>query len=164
MLPDEMREQLETKIAAEDHPSELAIEVMYTLQNYYGYLSDEAVGEAAELLKMTPLEIDELATFYDFIYREPVGKYVIRVCDSSICWMYGCESVMEYLSEKLGIGPGETTVDGLFTLLPVCCVGFCDHAPVMLINGKLYGDLTPDSIDQALETLRLEQPRPAEVR
>ena len=163
MLPDELREQLETKIAAEDHPSELAIEVMYALQSHYGYLSDEAVSEAAELLDMTPLEIDELATFYDFIYRQPVGKYVIRVCDSSICWMYGCESVMEYLSGKLGIGPGETTADGLFTLLPVCCVGFCDHAPVMLINGNLYGDLTPDSIDQALETIRHEQPSPAEV-
>jgi NADH-quinone oxidoreductase subunit E len=164
MLPDELREQLQTKIAAEDYPSELAVEVMYALQNHYGYLSDEAVGEAAELLNMTPLEIDELATFYDFIYREPVGKYVIHVCDSSICWMYGAESVMEYLSGKLGIGPGETTADGLFTLLPVCCVGFCDHAPVMLINGKLYGDLTPDSIDRALETLKREQPGPAEVR
>ena len=163
MLPDELREQLQTKIASENHPSELAIEVMYALQNHYGYLNDEAVREAAELLNMTPLEIDELATFYDFIYREPVGKYVIRVCDSSICWMYGCESVMEYLSGKLGIRPGETTADRLFTLLPVCCVGFCDHAPVMLINGKLYGDLTPESIDQTLETLRSKQPGSAEV-
>ena len=164
MLPEQLREQLQTKIAAEDHPGELAVDVMYALQNHYGYLSDEAVGEAAELLNLTPLEIEELATFYDFIYRQPVGKYVIRVCDSSICWMYGCESIMEYLSGKLDIGPGETTADGLFTLLPVCCVGFCDHAPVMLINGKLYGDLTPDSIDRTLEMIRREQPGSAEVR
>jgi NADH-quinone oxidoreductase subunit E len=122
------------------------------------------VREAAERLNMTPLEIDELATFYDFIYRDPVGKYVIHVCDSSICWLYGYESVMEYLSRKLGIKVGETTGDGLFTLLPVCCVGFCDHAPVMLINGKPYGRLTPDSIDDILETLRREQPGPEEVR
>ena len=164
MLPDELREQLETKIAAEDHPSELAIEVMYALQSHYGYLSDEAVSEAAELLDMTPLEIDELATFYDFIYREPVGQYVIHVCDSTICWIYGYESIMEYLSKKLGIAPGETTPDGLFTLLPVCCVGYCDHAPVMLINGKPYGCLTPESIDETLETLRTQHPPIEEAR
>ena len=164
MFPDELRKQLETKIAAEDHPSELAIEVMYVLQKHHGYLNDEAVREAGELLDMTPLEIDELATFYDFIYREPVGQYVIHVCDSTICWMYGYESIMEYLSKKLGIAPGETTPDGLFTLLPVCCVGYCDHAPVMLINGVPYGRLTPESIDRILETLRRSRPEPEEVR
>jgi NADH-quinone oxidoreductase subunit E len=164
MLPKKMKEKLRKQIEEGEQPREQAVNVMYDLQRHYGYLSDEAVNQAADLLNMTPLEIDELATFYDFIYREPVGKYVIHVCDSSICYMYGCESVMEYLSEKLGIRAGETTADGLFTLLPVCCVGFCDHAPVMLINGKPYGRLTPDSIDHILETLRREQPAPEEVK
>jgi NADH-quinone oxidoreductase subunit E len=164
MLPKDMKEKLRKQIGESENPREQAVNVMYDLQRHYGYLSDQAVREAAELLNMTPLEIDELATFYDFIYRDPVGKYVIHVCDSSICWLYGYESVMEYLSRKLGIKVGETTGDGLFTLLPVCCVGFCDHAPVMLINGKPYGRLTPDSIDDILETLRREQPGPEEVR
>ena len=164
MLPKEMKEKLQQRIRESEQCREQAVNVMYDLQRYYGYLSDEAVAEAAELLDMTPLELDELATFYDFIYREPVGKYVIHVCDSSVCWLYGYQSVMEYLSGKLGIGPGGTTPDGLFTLLPVCCVGYCDHAPVMLINGKPYGRLTPDSIDEILETLRREQPAPEEVR
>jgi NADH-quinone oxidoreductase subunit E len=164
MLPKAVKEKLQKQIQESEQPREQAINVMYNLQRHYGFLSDDAVAEAADLLNMTPLEIDELATFYDFIYREPVGKYVIHVCDSSICWMYGSESVMEYLSEKLGIRAGETTADGLFTLLPVCCVGFCDHAPVMLINGKPYGRLTPDAIDHILETLRREQPAPQEVR
>ncbi len=137
---------------------------MYALQGHYGYLSDEAVLEAADLLNMTPLEIDELATFYDFIYRKPVGRYVIHVCDSSVCWLYGYESVMEYLSRKLGIAAGGTSADGLFTLLPVCCVGFCDRAPVMLINGKPHGPLTRDSIDLILEALRREQPGPEKAR
>jgi NADH-quinone oxidoreductase subunit E len=164
MLPKAVKEKLQKQIQESEQPREQAINVMYNLQRHYGFLSDDAVAEAADLLNMTPLEIDELATFYDFIYREPVGKYVIHVCDSSICWMYGSESVMEYLSKKLGIRAGETTADGLFTLLPVCCVGFCDHAPVMLINGKPYGRLTPDAIDHILETLRREQPAPQEVR
>jgi NADH-quinone oxidoreductase subunit E len=158
MLPKELKEKLRKQIEESERAREQAVNVMYALQKHYGYLSDEAVREAAELLSMTPLEIDELATFYDFIYREPVGRYVIHVCDSSICWMFGCESVFEYLSIKLGIGAAETTADGLFTLLPVCCVGFCDHAPVMLINGKLYGHLTPASIDHIIDNIRNEQP------
>ncbi len=164
MLPKEIREKLQEQIRESEAPREQAVNVMYDLQRHYGYLSDEAVGEAADLLGMTPLEIDELATFYDFIYREPVGKYVIHVCDSVICWMCGEESVMEYLSKKLGIAPGQTTTDGLFTLLPACCVGYCDHAPAMLINGKPYGPLTPDFIDDTLDTLRRRHPESEEVR
>ena len=164
MLPEEKREQLKKQIQESESPREQAINVMFALQKQYGYLSDEAVKEAAEILGMTPLEIDELATFYDFIYREPVGTYVIHVCDSSICWMYGEEPVMAYLSKKLGVAPGETTKDGLFTILPTCCVGYCDHAPVMLINGKPYGPLTPDTIDTILETIRLRHPECEEVK
>jgi NADH-quinone oxidoreductase subunit E len=164
MLPKAAREKLQTQIQESEQAREQAMNVMFALQKHYGYLSDEAVREAAELLSMTPLEIDELATFYDFIYREPVGRYVIHVCDSAICWMFGHESVLDYLSGKLGIRVGQTTEDGLFTLLVVCCVGYCDHAPVMLINGKPYGHLTPESIDRIIETLRTRQPPLEEVR
>ncbi len=164
MLPEEIKDKLRKRIRESEAPREQAVTVMYAVQNYYGYLSDEAVLEAADLLHMTPLEIDELATFYDFIYREPVGKYVIHLCDSSICWMYGEESVMEYLCKKLGVAPGETTEDGLFTILPVCCVGYCDHAPVMLINGKPYGPLTPDSIDNTLDIIRQQNPACEEIK
>jgi len=164
MIPKAMKDKLQKQIAASDHPPEQAVDVMYALQAHYGYLSDEAVFEAAEFLGMTPLEIEELATFYDFIYRKPVGRYVIHVCDSTTCWMFGHESVLKYLAGRLGIGTGETTADGMFTLLPVCCVGYCDHAPVMLINGKPYGSLTPESIDEILETLRTRQPDVEEVK
>ena len=78
--------------------------------------------------------------------------------------MFGEESVMKYLSGKLGISPGETTPDGLFTILPACCVGYCDHAPAMLINGKPYGPLTPAFIDLTLEALRQQHPESQEVR
>ena len=80
---------------------------MYALQGHYGYLNDEAVHEAAALLGMTPLEIEELATFYDFIYREPVGKFVIHVCDGVVCWMFHEGSVFDYLCKKLGVCAGE---------------------------------------------------------
>jgi NADH-quinone oxidoreductase subunit E len=156
MLPEEVRQELARQIAAAEHPREQVINVMYVLQKYYGYLSDEAVGEASDLLNLTSLEIEELATFYDFIYREPVGKFVIHVCDGVVCWMFHEGSVFDYLCQKLGVCAGEVTADGMFTVLPTACLGFCDHAPAMLINGVFYGDLTPQKVDEIIEKLRSE--------
>jgi NADH-quinone oxidoreductase subunit E len=159
MLPKDFQEKLQTKIAEAESPREMAIDVMFALQNHYGYLSDEALEEGSTLLGMTPLELEELATFYDFIYREPVGKFVIHVCDGVVCWMNGFPSVLGYLLEKLGIGPGETTKDGLFTILPTACIGYCDLSPAVLVNGRPYGPLTPEKIDALLEKFRGEVKR-----
>ncbi len=156
MLPGDVKKSLEEKIAHADHPRELVVDAMLALQDHYGYLSDEAVEQTAALLGMSALEVEELATFYTFIYREPVGKYVIHVCDSLICWMDGYDSVKDYLCQKLDIEVGGTSADGLFTLLPVCCIGYCDRAPAMLINRKVYGPLTTEKIDKILEKLRSE--------
>jgi NADH-quinone oxidoreductase subunit E len=156
MLPKELKESLEKQIAHADHPREMVVDVMLALQGHFGYLSDEAVTEVAGLLGMSPLEVEEVATFYTFTYREPVGKYVIHVCDSVICWMGGYESIRNYLCKKLDIAVGATSADGLFTLLPVCCIGYCDQSPAMLINRKVYGHLTPQKIDEILEKLKSE--------
>lgn len=164
MIPEHLSRELQEKISASDHPKGLAVEVMYALQRHYGYLSDEALSEGAALLGLEPLELEELATFYDFIYREPVGKYVIHVCDSVICWMHGHQTLVDYLCKKLGVSLGGTTEDGLFTLLPVCCIGFCDEAPVVLINGKPYGRLTPEKIDAILKQLKEKHPSLVEAR
>ncbi len=164
MLPEPLLERLKNRIAETEHPRELAVDIMFALQNHYGYLSDEALEEGAHLLQMTPLELEELATFYDFVYREPVGKFVIHLCDGVVCWMNGYGSVANYLSKKLGIKLGETTEDGLFTLLPTACLGYCDLSPAMLINGRAYGPLTPEKIDDILERLRAEAPKPRMAR
>jgi len=156
MVPKELEASLVEKIAHADHPREMVVDVMLALQEHYGYLSDEAVEAVAALLGMSPLEVEELATFYTFIYREPVGKYVIHVCDSVICWMDGFQSIRDYLCKKLDIAVGDTSVDGRFTLLPVCCIGYCDLSPAMLINRKVYGHLTPEKIDEILAKLRSE--------
>ena len=154
MLPESLRNSLEAKVASVDHPREMVVDVIFAIQEHYGYLSDEGVEETARLVGMSPLEVEQLATFYTFIYREPVGKYVIHVCDSVVCWMNGFETIKDYLSKKLGIGDGETTADGLFTLLPVCCVGYCDRSPAILINKKVYGNLTTEKVDEIIEELR----------
>lgn len=156
MIPPELRQQLCDRITRADHPREQAINVMYAVQKHYGYLTDEGLQEAATILGLTPLELEELATFYDFIYREPVGHYVIHVCDGVVCWMFHENSVFEYLCRKLGVCAGEVTADGMFTVLPTACIGNCDQAPAMLINGKFYGPLTPEKIDDILEHLTTE--------
>ena len=161
MLPKDLEESLKAKVAAAEYPREMAIDVMVALQNHYGYLTDEAMQEAAGLLSMTTTELEELATFYEFIYREPVGQYIIHVCDGIVCWMNGHQSVLDYLCQKLGIRPGETTRDGRFTILPVCCIGYCDRSPAMLINRQVHGPLTPEKIDQILQKLQEQPPRGA---
>ena len=154
MLPAELKDKLKAEIDAFDHTREAAIDILTAVQAHYGYLSDEAVEEAAVLLEMSPLEVDELATFYTFLYREPVGKYVIHVCDSLICWMEGEENLVDHLCRSLEIGMGETTADGLFTLLPVCCIGYCDRAPAILVNRKVHGPLTIETLDGLIEDLK----------
>ena len=154
MLPEELKNALTEKIGKVDHPREMVVDVMFAVQEHYGYLTDEGVEETARLVAMSPLEVEQLATFYTFVYREPVGKYVIHVCDSVVCWMNGFESIKDYLSEKLGIQYGETTADGLFTMLPVCCIGYCDRSPAILINKKVYGNLTTEKIDEIIEELK----------
>lgn len=154
MIPEELRQSLLKQIDRVEHPRELVVDVMFAIQEHYGYLTDEGVEETARLLDMSALEVEQLATFYTFVYREPVGKFVIHVCDSVVCWMDGYESIKDYLCKILKIQAGETTPDGLFTLLPVCCIGYCDRSPAILINKKVYGSLTTDKIDDILKKLR----------
>jgi NADH-quinone oxidoreductase subunit E len=154
MLPETLKHELQEQIARVAHPREMAIDVINALQDHFGYFSDEAMAQAADLLGMSPLELDELATFYTFIYREPVGRHVILVCDSLICWMENGESLVAHLCGRLGIRMGETTADGLFTLLPVCCIGYCDRAPAILVDRKVHGPLTIASLDRLIDNLR----------
>jgi NADH-quinone oxidoreductase subunit E len=154
MIPEELRAQLKTRLSEAESPREQAINVMYEVQRHYGYLTDEGLQEAAGLLGMTPLELEELATFYDFIYRSPVGRFVLHVCDGVVCWMFHEGSLFDYLCRKLGVCAGEVTADGMFTVLPTACIGYCDQAPAMVVNGQFFGHLTPERIDAILEQLR----------
>ena len=150
MIPDRLRTSLQDRVAAAVTPREAAVDVMKELQSHYGWLTDEAVGEAAGLLGLSPLQVEELATFYEMIYRRPVGKKVIHVCDSISCWCACCDSIMEHLKQRLGVEPGGTSADGMFTLLPCCCMGMCDLSPAMSVDGTPYGRLTPELVDEIL--------------
>ncbi len=120
------------------------------VQRHRGWVPDEALEEASGLLGMTPAEVDSIATFFSLIFRSPVGKHVILVCDSVSCWLVGYQDVKRHLMERLGISLGETTKDGKFTLLPSACLGVCEEAPAMMIDDDLYTKLTPTLVDEIL--------------
>ena len=154
MIPEALKEALKARVDSAVTAREAAVDVMKELQAHYGWLTDEAVEEAALLLGLSPLQVEELATFYEMIYRRPVGKKVIHVCDSISCWCDGCDGIIAHLKEKLGIALGETTADGMFTLLPACCMGMCGEGPAMSVGGVPYGRLTPALVDEILEAER----------
>jgi NADH-quinone oxidoreductase subunit E len=150
LLPQPEIDALKTKAAALAHPHEMIVDVLREIQSHHGWVPDSGVELAAEILGISPVEVEEIATFYDKIFRQPVGKRVIHLCDSICCWSTGGEQVAGHLREALGIGFGETSADGQFTLLPTCCLGACGDAPAMMIGLTTYGPLTITKIDEIL--------------
>ncbi|MDO9309339.1 MAG: NADH-quinone oxidoreductase subunit NuoE [Deltaproteobacteria bacterium] len=153
MIPISLKQELQQRIARAVTNREAAVDVMKELQRHYGWLNDEAVVEAAELLELTPLQVEELATFYEMIYRRPVGRHVVHVCDSISCWSMGGESLLQQFEKLLGIEAGGTTSDGIFTLLPCCCLGNCGNAPAVMVGERQFGPVSPASVPALLAEL-----------
>ena len=156
LLTEDQLEHFRTRAAEVLHPREMVIDVLRAIQDQNGWVPDEGVELVAGILGLSPLQVEEIATFYDKIYRRPVGKRVIHICDSICCGSRGGEEVYSYLQQKLGVEPGGTTADGVFTLLPTCCLGACGEAPAMMVELTTYGNLTPERIDEILEQERSE--------
>jgi NADH-quinone oxidoreductase subunit E len=154
MVPEHLKKSLEDRVDHAVSAREAAVDVMKMLQSHYGWLTDEAVGEAAELLGLSRLQVEELATFYEMIYRRPVGKKVIHVCDSISCWAACCYGILDHLQARLGVQLGGTSADGEFTLIPCCCMGMCGDGPVMSVGSNFYFNLTPERVDEILELER----------
>jgi len=150
LLTDDERTEILREIKRHPHKRAACVEAMKIVQKYRGWVSDE-IRDIAELLDMTPAEVEGVATFFSHIYTCPLGKHVIFVCDSISCWVGGYECIRDYLSKRLGIKPGETTSDGQFTLMPIACLGIWEHAPAMMIDDELYADLDPAKIDEILK-------------
>ena len=127
------------------------IEALKIVQENRRWISDESLKAVAQYMEMSPEELDSVATFYNLIFRRPVGRHVILVCDSISCWVMGYETILQHLTQQLEIEPGQTTSDGRFTLLPNCCLGTCDCAPALMIDNDLYRNLTTDILDDILK-------------
>lgn len=142
--------EIESEISHLPNRSSAAIDALKIVQSYRGWISDESLNAIAEMLGMSVAELDGIATFYNLIYRQPVGDKVILYCDSVSCWLMDGDVVCEKIKQKLGVDYGGTTADNKYTLLPVTCLGDCDHAPAMMVGDELHHDLTTDNIEGLL--------------
>ena len=123
-------------------------------EEFGGWLDVPVMDYVAELLNITPIEVYEVATFYSMYHLRPVGKYVFEVCQTGPCMVRGADDIINYIKQKLNIGVGETTTDGMFTLKAVECLGACGYAPMMQL-GKFYKEhLTPERVDQIIDECR----------
>ena len=138
-----------------DKPGSL-ITVLQNAQEQYGFLSIEVMYYIAEQLKLPPAKVMGVATFYTQFRMKPIGQFLIMLCQGTACYVNGAKQIEEAIIEELGIVDGETTEDGLFTLENVACLGCCSLSPAMMINGNVYGTLTPESTRKILSDLRLE--------
>jgi NADH-quinone oxidoreductase subunit E len=150
MITEEEKKEIAVELAHAATKASVSIEALNIVQRHRGWVSDDAVKDVAAMLDMTVHELDAVATFYSFIFRRPVGKHVILVCDSISCWVMGYNPLLDLLKTKLGVAFGETTQDKRFTLLPISCLGACDRAPAMMVDEDLYGPVTPRMMEEIL--------------
>jgi NADH-quinone oxidoreductase subunit E len=139
----------------DDHRKSALIPLLHIAQEEMGgYLSVDVMDYVAGILRIQPVEVYEVATFYSQFYLEKGGRYIIEICRTSPCAICGGEKISEYIQKKLSIKDGETTSDGLFTLREVECLGACGYAPAMQINTEFYEHVTEKKADEILENLR----------
>jgi NADH-quinone oxidoreductase subunit E len=150
MLTDEIKQEIKAEFERFKNKQSACIGAMQIVVRHNGWISDKTIGELADFLEMTVDELDGVATFYNHLFRKPVGRHVILVCDSVTCWIMGYEQLMDHLKTSLGVEFGQTTADGRFTVLPIQCLGACDLAPAIMIDDELYGNLDPVKLDQLL--------------
>jgi NADH-quinone oxidoreductase subunit E len=150
LTPEEMAE-IDHEIALVPVRRAAAIEALKIVQQHRGWISDDSLQAIAGYLEISPEELDSVATFYNLVFRRPVGRNIILLCDSSSCYVMGYEKIYEQIRERLGIAFGQTTPDGRYTLLPNPCLGTCDHAPALMINNELFRDVTEENLDEILD-------------
>lgn len=153
MLRAETRTRIEALIERYPERRSALIPALKLAQREAGYLSAEVLCELAEIFRLTPNEVHEVASFYTMLFRKPVGKYVIWVCTNISCMLCDAEAILAHLVSRLGIRPGETTPDGRFTLMEAECLASCGTAPVVQINDDYYENLTLEKLDRILDGL-----------
>lgn len=150
-LSPKARADIEHAIHHYPDPRAASIDALKIVQAEEGWVPDGAIPAIAEVLGIPASDVEGVATFYSLIFRQPVGRHVIKLCDSMVCYVNGHEQVLDAIKTSIGIGLGETSADGRFTLLPICCLGNCDKGSTMMIDDDTHGGLTPESVVPLLE-------------
>ncbi len=148
------KKKIEEIVARYPQKEAAILPILHITQQEFGSISAEEEKLVARILGIKPISVRELVTFYTMLSRESLGKYHIQVCSNLSCSLLGAGNFVDYLVEKLGIEPGETTPDKKFTLSKVECLGACERAPCMLINFNYYGEMDPKKVDEILDGLK----------
>ncbi|MGH8461824.1 MAG: NADH-quinone oxidoreductase subunit NuoE [Stenotrophobium sp.] len=154
VLSDAERHEIEHELTHYPDGRAAGIDALKIVQTHRGWVPDAALAQIAAAIGITAAELEGVATFYNLIFRQPVGRHVIKVCDSISCFLTGYEDVKTALEQKLGVRHGQTTADGRYTLLPICCLGACDRGPTLMIDDDLHVNVTPQNLAQTLESYK----------
>ena len=147
-------DRIEAAVALYPEPSAAILPVLLIIQDEAGFISRDAETWVAARLAVQPLRVREVLSFYTMLRRAPGGRTTVRVCRNLSCSLAGAESILQLLTEKLGIGPGETTADGAITLVTAECLGNCDHAPCLQVDGVDRGPVTREDVAALVEELK----------
>jgi NADH-quinone oxidoreductase E subunit len=137
-----------------DRKRSAVLPALYLVQRQQGYITANAMRHVAQLLEITPADVEDVVSFYTMFYTKPVGRFVLQVCRTLSCALNGAERVTEELSSKLGLNPGETDATRTFTLLEVECLGACDRAPVVMVNDAWHECLKPEEASKLVDDLK----------
>ncbi|MDF0675581.1 MAG: NADH-quinone oxidoreductase subunit NuoE [Nitrospira sp.] len=151
MLTDTERRELEEALKHYPDKRAGAIDALLIVQRRRRWISDDSLLDIAQFLGMTGEDVDSIATFYNLIFRKPVGRHMAFICDSISCWIMGYEQVRAQIQKSYEIELGQTTRDGRLTFLPIACLGHCERAPAMMIDQDLYGNVTPEKVETIVE-------------
>ena len=146
--------EIEHECQQYEHRPAAAIDALQVVQQQRGWINDECLYAIADCLQMSATELEGVATFYNHIYRHPVGEHVIHLCNSISCWLHDYQQIAECLKSELNIEFGQTSEDGKFTLLPNVCLGCCDKAPALMVDGQLVENLNEASTRALIARLR----------
>jgi NADH-quinone oxidoreductase subunit E len=153
LTPDNEQRALEL-VSLYPYARSALIPILHLLQEQDGYLSEDGMAHVGELLGLAGAEVRGTATFYDMFHFEPVGKYLVAVCTNIACMLQGAYRLLEHAEERLGVAPGGTTTDRMFTLEDAECLALCGNAPCVTVNWRFFGDMDPEGFDSLLEDLR----------
>lgn len=153
-LSDSEMNEIEHEVSIMETRESAGIEALKVVQNNRGWISDDSLYAIADFLQMPVAQLEGVATFYNLIYRQPVGRHAIHICDSISCHLSNYYDVLSAIKAHLGIDYGQTTTDGVFTLLSNACLGGCDKAPVMMIGKIHYQQLTPEKAIEIITSIQ----------
>jgi NADH-quinone oxidoreductase subunit E len=143
--------QIRHEMSHYEDPRAASIEALKIVQQHRGWVPDGAIGAIAAELGVGAADIEGVATFYNMIFRVPVGRHVIKICDSISCFLTGFDELRDAIAKHTGLDWGQTSADGRYTLLPICCLGNCDRGPTLMINDDTHGPVTPAEVPDLLE-------------